>query len=118
MPGVHQTLENLEQQSHVVEVQAGGGFVEEEQCAFQIRSSKSEIRMNPEIRRPSSARNRTDFGSRVSNFFRYSVFAFRICHRRFRQMAHQFEPLNLAAGERVDRLTQPEIAQTDFLQEL
>src|SRR5205823_4446169 len=50
MTGVNQTLKNFEQQADIVEVQAGGGLVEEEQCAFQIRSSKSEIR------RPSSAR--------------------------------------------------------------
>src|SRR6266480_5518389 len=51
MTGVNQTLEDFEQQAHIVEVQAGGGFVEEEKCAFQIRSLKSEIRMKPEIRR-------------------------------------------------------------------
>ncbi len=90
MAGINEALKDFEQQADIVEVQAGGGFVEEEQCAFQIRSSKSEIRMKPEIRRPSSARNGTDFGFRVSNFFRFSVFGFRICHRRFGQMSFGF----------------------------
>ena len=31
MARVHEALENLEQHAHVVEVQAGGGFVEEKQ---------------------------------------------------------------------------------------
>src|SRR6185503_20175054 len=35
----------------------------------------------------------------------------------FREMAHEFESLTFAAGERVDRLAQPEVAKADFLQQ-
>ena len=31
MTRIHEALENLEQHAHVIEVQAGGGFVEQEQ---------------------------------------------------------------------------------------
>ena len=34
-----------------------------------------------------------------------------------RQVAHQLEPLAFPAGQRVDRLPQPQITQPDFLQE-
>lgn len=36
MPRVHETLKNLEQDADIVEVQAGGGFVEEKESGFLL----------------------------------------------------------------------------------
>ncbi len=35
--GIHQVVENLEQHAHIVEVQAGGRFIEEEERRFAYR---------------------------------------------------------------------------------
>ena len=42
----------------------------------------------------------------------------RIGRGGFREMTDELQPLALAAGERVDRLTEPQIAEADFLQKL
>jgi hypothetical protein len=36
MPTVHEALKNFQQHAHVVEVQAGGGFVEEEKSSSRV----------------------------------------------------------------------------------
>ena len=36
---------------------------------------------------------------------------------RLRQISHEFQPLTLASGKRVDRLAEPQVAEADFLQQ-
>ena len=68
-------LEHADQQRHVVEVQPGGGFVEDQERALAVGVALA-----------------------------------------FDEVADEFQPLRLAAGERVERLPQAQVTQPDFLQ--
>ena len=79
MAGIDEALKDIEQDADVIEVQAGGGFVEQEKGGFGIaRAGQGEVG----------------------------------------EVADEFEALAFAAGQGVDGLAEPQITETDFLEQL
>ena len=91
--GVHQALENSQQHAHIVEVQAGGRLVEEEERGGR----RGQRLVECGVRR----------GPRCGGGYH--------C---FGEVADQFQALAFAAGEGVDGLAEPEIAKPHFFQQL
>ncbi len=97
MTGIDEALKNLQQHAHVIEVQAGGGFVEEKQSAFLQRRSVTVAVVH----------------------WACSVFHTAVMDRRYRfgEVSDEFESLTLAPGKCVDWLAKTQVTETDFLQQ-
>ena len=99
MAGVNQTLKDLEQDANVVEVEAGGRFVEEKQRGLcRPRGNSTLLDFRPRIWQIGFWSEPTGAG------------------RRLGQVTDELQALALAAAERVDRLAEPQITKTNFLQ--
>ena len=97
--GVHQSLEDFEEHAHIVEVQAGGRFVEEKEGGG--RRGKAPI--------DCGVRN-TECGVRRGTAWVGS-------YDCFGEVADQFQALAFSAGKGVDGLAEPEIAEAYFFQQ-
>jgi hypothetical protein len=93
--GVHEALEYFQEDADVVEVEAGGGFVEEEEGGFWVWRRL-----------------------RIAGVVVVGKFA-AVIDRRYRlgEVADEFEALAFAAGEGVDGLAELQIAEAYFLKE-
>ena len=97
MAGVNQTLKDLEQDANVVEVEAGGRFVEEKQRGLcRPRGNSTLLDFRPRIWQIGFWSEPTGAG------------------RRLGQVTDELQALALAAAERVDRLAEPQITKTNF----
>src|SRR6266404_2302241 len=89
MAGVDQTLEKLEQDRNVIEMEARCRFIENEQIAANGRIG-----------------GRRGFGTIARARWGAPLY----------QMADELQPLGFAAAQRIQRLPQLQITKTDFLQ--
>ena len=98
--GIHEPLKDLKEHAHVVEVQAGGRLVEQEQGG----GGREEARIERGVRS-------AECGVR----WRPACVGANYC---FGKVADEFQPLALTAGEGVDGLAQLEVAEPHFFQQL
>ena len=97
VPAVHDALENLEQALHVVAVESGGRFVQEQQsCTWANR------------RKIGVWSQKFDIRNAISNC--------RTASGVVAEVADEFQALGFAAGEGVERLTKREVAEADGIE--
>ena len=100
MAGIDQALKQLQQDGHVVEMQTGRRLVENKQiadCGLRIADCGFAVRWTLATAEPVH-------GGGGSNVFCVG------------EVSHQFQPLRFAAGKRVERLTEPQITETNFFE--